>query len=1122
LTESAAVDYIAANAGKHESISSWLGDHVMGTAGHDPDRELGYWRERLAGLEPLELPAAERQQILSGWSGMASPFAAGTVHELVEHAVARAPEATSVTCGDQQLSYAELNRRANQLARSLIGHGAGAETLVAVCMDRGVEMVVALLGVLKSGAAYLPLDPGYPAERIAFMLADTSPRLLIATRAAAQSLPGLDVPVLVLDDPTTVSVLDRLDGSDPAPRSGPGNLAYVMYTSGSTGTPKGTMIQHQSVCRLVDGNWFTNLTAGDVVGLGSNFCFDALTFECWGALSSGATLAVLEKETLLSAAELKAAIARLGISVLWLTSGLFNRLLQACPDLLDGLEQVLYGGEAIDRSVADALLRRPHAPRLVTHCYGPTETTTFATCYQVGPDHAGLATMPIGRPIANTEVLVLDRLGEPAPVGVPGELLIGGPGVARGYWQRPALTAERFVPHPFSADPAARVYRTGDLVRWLPDGVLEFVGRIDNQVKLRGLRIEPGEIEAVLDGHPGVAAAVVVAREDTPGDKRLVAYCAPAGEGELEVAALQDWCRRSLPDYMVPGWFVVLSELPLTPNGKIDRKGLPAPDGNRPALRQPYTAPRSEVEESIAQVWAEVLGVDRVGVHDQFFDLGDSLLAAQLASRLAATLTTRVAIRDVFRNPTVASLAAAVSARAADDDAGVIPRRDRSAAAGLSFAQQQLWVADQLAPSAAEYVIPYALRMRGRLDVAALEAAFSGVVERHEALRTRFDLSAECGLVQVIDADAALPIGVTDLRGVEERERLAAELAERDAELGFDLAADRLIRVSVVRLAEDEHLMLVAMHHIVADGWSIDVLTRELRALYAAALSGEPAQLPELPVQYADYAAWQRQWLSGDVLAEQLGYWRERLAGLEPLELPADRPRPADRSGAGGSVRFVVPAEVAGRVGEVAAGQGASLFMALLAGFAVVLARWSGQGDVAVGVPVAGRGRAEVEGLIGCFVNTLVLRTDVSGDPSFAELVGRVRDGALGAFAHQDVPFERLVEELAPRRDLSRNPLYQVGFAFQNFLQGRWELPGVLVEREPVAVTTSKFDVSVHLTEQAGGSLAGELTYASDLFDRATASRLAGHFQYLLGQVSPASATEPVSRLAVGAGSTLA
>ncbi|KIF72675.1 NRPS NosA, partial [Streptomyces sp. AcH 505] len=1053
---------------------------------------------RLAALEMLT--AAERTRILTEWNGPRSAFPdTSTVHRLVAERAARQPDAVALEHDGQLLTYRALDERANRLAHHLAERGVGPGALVAVCLDHGPDLVCALLGVLKSGAAYVPLDPSYPAERLRYMVGDSAAPVVVTQSAhAGLFAPG---PELLLTDSGWP------DGDTPAPavEAGAGDLAYVIYTSGSTGRPKGVRVAHRGVVNYL--HWCDrNYPAAPGAEIGSLLCssaaFDLTVTALFLPLVQGLRLVIPNPgpgQTVFDAAvDLVATGAR--ISFLKATPSHLELLVARLER--DGLRHdivtVVAGGEDLTPALTHRMLTNGTDATAVVNEYGPTEATVgnvVSRTVSVDPaaDH-----VPMGRAIDNTEVFVVGAHGEVQPVGVPGELLIGGVNVALGYLGRPDLTAERFVPHPFSADPDARVYRTGDLVKWLPDGRLVYLGRIDDQVKLRGHRVELGEIENALLARPGVVAATVVVREDVPGDKRLVAYLVTADEPGPATPELRRALARELPEHMVPARYVTLERLPLTPNGKVDRKALPAPQGHRPELSVAFTAPGTPTQIAVAGIWAELLGVDPVGADDDFFELGGhSLLAARVASRLRRDLGVDVSHRTLFEAPTPALLAAAVDAL----DPGTVTamgRADRSAGPlPLSFAQQRLWFLDQLEPGRAEYIVPAGLRVTGRFAPDVFGAALTALVARHEILRTRFVADAAGRPAQIVEAPRDVAVEVRDARDLGGEAALG--ILREAAGAPFDLAAGPLLRAVAVRVADEEWLLLIALHHIVSDGWSEGILARELRELYGAAVAGREAGLVPLEFQYADFAAWQRTALEGPALDGQAAYWRDRLAGLQPLELPADHRRPAERSGRGDAVAFTVPAGVVDAARRTAAGQGATLFMSLLAVFQLLMAEYSGQEDIAVGSPVAGRGRAETEELIGFFVNTLVMRTDLAGDPSFGELLDRVRDTALGAYDHQELPFERLVEELAPERDLSRTPLFQTMFVLQNTPDGNaWGLPGLGVEPFAVRAEEAKFDLTLFLTERPDGSLDGNLVFAVDLFDHATAARLAGHFTTLL------------------------
>jgi amino acid adenylation domain-containing protein len=1139
-----------------------LSDHLqqlLAAAVAEPGR-------RLAEL-PLLTPA-ERAAVLEEWNDSACATAGRTIHELFAAQAARTPAATALVHGGEALTYGELDGRANRLARHLLRRGLWPEGRAGVCLERSLDMVVALLGILKAGGAYVPLDPAYPRQRLAAIAEDARLAMVVAAGELADALAG-QVPIVRLDaDRAAIAAessgeLPALDLTDP--------LAYLIYTSGSTGKPKGVMIGHRNVInffagmdRVLDGEPGCWLAV-------TSISFDISVLELlWtlcrgfkvvvqgaapaGAGPHGAALPAAGPHgaappgaappgaaspgtappgtaTATAEASLPQQIQAHAVTHLQCTPSLASAL-RLDPDAapaLARLRQLLLGGEPLPPPLAAELGRSLTGPLL--NMYGPTETTVWSSVDRVAPEGGAIT---LGRPIANTRLYVVDRHGEPVPIGWPGELAIAGEGVARGYWDRPELTAERFLPDPWGPRPGGRLYRTGDLVRRLPDGRLSFLGRIDHQVKMRGYRIELGEIEAVLGRHPRISEAVVVVREAAPGEARLVAYFAareappPDLREPLElserpqppqvserpqppeipaVAELRAWLSAALPDYMVPARFVPLSELPRLPNGKVDRRALPEPPGEV-ATGAARLAPRNRTEAKLAAIWREVLRLGEVGVEDDFFALGGhSLLAAQVLSRAGAALGVTLPLRSLFETPTIAGLAAAAQGlRLGEQAAGAPPLRPlpRPGEVPLSYAQERLWFVEQLEGGA--YSMPAAVRLRGDLDVAALAASLREIVRRHEALRTRF--AAVAGRpVQVIDpwspARARLPL--VDLEALPEAavevelDRLSAE----DEQRAFDLARGPLLRSTLVLLGESDFLLLFNMHHIVSDGWSQGVLLHELAALYRAFERGQPSPLPELPVQYADFVLWQRDWLRGEVLDEQLRYWMAQLAGVAPLALPGDRPPLAGQIFAAGEIDLEVAAELTAGLHALARRQGTSLFMVLLAAFQALLHRLAGQEDIAVGTPVANRDWAEIEGLIGFFVNTLVLRTGTAGKPSFRELLQRVRETTLGAYDHQDLPFARVVEALRPDRGQGRQPLFDVMFTLQNQPVPEVELPGVrleVVQREGRAFGIS-VDLSLRIWETRG-RLVGGLGYNTTRCDRATSARWSGHWLALLAAIA--------------------
>ncbi|HEX8273690.1 MAG TPA: amino acid adenylation domain-containing protein [Longimicrobiaceae bacterium] len=1070
-------------------------------------RMAGHYLALLAGaaaapgarLSELQLLGeAERRQLLEEWNRTESGYPAERcIHHLFREQAERTPAAAAVLWQGETTSYAELDRRSSRLAHALRRRGIGPEARVALCLERGVEQVVALLAVLRAGGAYVPLDAAHPADRLAWVLDDAGARVVMTQESLRDRLPASAAEVLCLD--ADRAEIEAEPAGPPAVAVFPENLAYVIYTSGSTGRPKGVGVQHRSVVNLAHALRRAvydrrGAESPPRVGMNGPLAFDT-SVKQWVQLLSGATLCPVPEEVRMDGAALAGFLRDNAVEVLDCTPAQL-RMLES-EGLLDRLgpnpTDLLVAGEAIGAPLWRALAGR--TDRRAWNLYGPTETTVDAALRRVEGEVPG-----IGGPVANVRAYVLDPRGEPVPVGVAGELYVGGAGLARGYLGRPDLTAERFVPDAHSAEPGARAYRTGDRVRWLAGGELEFLGRTDAQVKVRGFRIEPGEIEARLAEHPGVRQAVVDAREDGAGERRLVAYVV----GDADADALREHLRRRLPEYMVPGAFVALDALPLTPNGKLDRRALPAPErasgGGRSA------APRTPAEEVLAAVWAEVLGLETVGVEEDFFELGGhSLLATRVVSRVREALGVELPLRDLFEAPTVAGLAARVGALrgAGAQAAPPIGRVPRTGPLPASFAQQRLWMVDRLEPGSPAYNMPFALRLRGALDAGALERSLAELVRRHEALRTTL---AERGgaPVQVVHPPAPLPLPRVDLRGAADGEARALRLAAEEAARPFDLAAGPLLRGTLLRLGDEDHVLLFTLHHVVGDGWSTEVLTREVFALYAAAVRGEAARLPELPVQYADFAVWQRGWLSGPVLEELIGWWRERLAGAPPLlEIPTDRPRAAGQGALAGSHPLALPAELAGRLRQLARREGATLFMTLLAAWQAVLGRWAGQDDVVVGTPVAGRTRRETEGLIGFFVNMLPLRADLSGDPAWRELLGRVREGALGAYDHQELPFERLVEELGVERSFAHPPVFQAAISLG--LSAGGDLPpepgGLAAEPFGEGARVVKFELDLVFAEGDAG-LGGALAFRAALFEPATVARLAGHLQAALEAMS--------------------
>ena len=1048
------------------------------------------------------LRAVDLEQMLSGLNPAPTVYPSGeTIHALIERQAARDPEAVAVVFEDAQLTYAELNARANMLAHHLRSLGVGPDSLVGVCVERSLDMIVSLLGILKAGGAYLPLDPGYPAERLAYMLEDAAPAVLLTQQHLAGRLPAIGGATFCID--SGWSEVAACGVHNPRACVLPEHLAYVIYTSGSTGKPKGAMLRHRGLCNLVSAQIIAaRVTPGQRMLQFASFNFDASTWEIFITLASGATLCMAAREAVMPGS-LEGTLQRLRITMALLPPVVLNTLTHvALPDL----QTIVSGGEACSAALANAWTSKA----AFYNAYGPTEATVYATVAHIGGALAAVA--PIGAPIANTQVYILDARLNPVPVGVTGELHIAGDGLARGYLNRPELTAATFVPNPFGA-PGSRMYRSGDLARYLADGSIEYLGRADTQVKIRGFRIELGEIEAALAQQAGVREALVLAREDAPGDKRLAAYLImEEGAAPMDGAALRSALLATLPDYMVPAHFIALAAFPLTPNGKVDRRALPAPDGAR--SDDGYVAPRTPTEEILDGVWAGLLGLDRVGVHDNFFALGGhSLMATQVVSQVRKDCEVELAPGALFEAPTIAQLAQAVDTLRQQQSGGApqaLQSVPRPALLPLSLAQQGLWFLDQLDTGRARYNVPLALRLEGALDADALRRALNEIVRRHETLRASFR-QQDGTPVQLIAPVLEIALPLTDLAGLPhaEQESRFKWLMQDEAQAPFDLATGPLLRAGLLRLQPQEHVLLLTMHHIVSDGWSVGVLMHELGALYQAYTHGQPSPLPPLPVQYADFAHWQRQWLDGAVFAQQLDYWRGHLAGAPTLlTLPTDRPRPALQGYCGATHHFTLSASAAGRLYALGRSHNCTLFMTLLAAFNVLLARYSGQQDICVGSPIANRNRSETEGLIGFFVNTLALRSQVDEHMSFAELLAQVRRTALGAYAHQDVPFEQLLDALKPERHLSHTPLFQVVLVLQNARMSDLDTAGLCSTSVHVHNGTTKYDIVLSVTERSG-ALDCHIEYSTDLFEHATIARMAGHYVHLL----ESAAASPEARL---------
>ncbi len=1057
---------------------------------------------RVADVELLS--GAERRRLLVDYNDTVGGAPDLRVTELFERWVADAPDAVALVFEGRRVSYAELNAAANRLARRLVRQGVGRGRVVGVLLDRSVELAVAMLAVLKSGGAYVLLDPEFPDERLASLAVDAGVSMLVTDARLAARLGGA-TDVVLIDSVGVVESADNL-----LLPGDPGDAACVMFTSGSSGRPKGALSAHRAIVGTLTGQDFVDFGPDQVWLQCAPVSWDAFVLEFWGALLNGATC-VLQPGQRPEPDRIAALVAAHDVTTLWLSAGLFNMMLDEYPTVFAGVGQVLTGGEA--PSVEHIARARRLFPGLrLVHGYGPVESMIFTHSYQIGtPVGGGL--LPVGPPIGNRRSYVLDARLRLVPPGVPGELYVAGTGLADGYLNRPALSAERFVADPFGA-PGERMYRTGDLARWNAAGEVELLGRVDDQVKIRGFRVEPGEIEVVIGRHGAVSRVAVVVREDRPGDKRLVAYVVPVAGADVTPAGLRQEMGLVLPEHLLPAAFVLLDAVPLTANGKLDRRALPAPDYLTEASGR---GPRNPREEILCGLFADVLGIEQLGIDDSFFDFGGhSLLAVRLVSRIRAVLGVEVGIRDLFQAPTVAGLDRRIGELAGVALRPLLRSVVRPELVPLSYAQRRLWFLAELEGPNTSYNVPLVLRLRGALDRAAFAAALGDVVERHEVLRTVFAAVDGEPFQVVLDGDAARPVLTVAELG-SDVSGLRAAVAAATGYM-FDLAAEIPVRAWLFGVGPDEHVLVVLLHHIAADGWSMAPLMRDLVAAYEVRCVGGAAPGWEpLPVQYADYTLWQRELLGSEadpesVLSEQLGFWRSALEGApEVLELPADRPRPAVASHRGGTVPFTVDREVHRGLLKLAAESGATPFMVLRAGLSVLLSRLGAGDDIPIGTAVAGRSDEALDDLVGFFVNTLVMRTDTSGNPTFAELLARVREADLAAYEHQDLPFDRLVEELNPVRSSAHHPLFQVMLVLQNNAEAEGGFGGLAVTGEPFGTGDAKFDLMLTVgesRERTGepAGLHGTMEYAADLFDRGTVEllveRLARLFEAVVAEPS--------------------
>ena len=1094
-------------------------------------RLVGHWLTLLQSIvehpdwsiweQPL-LPSDERKQILQSWNTTHIDYPHDLcLHEVFEQQVEQTPEAIAIVFEKQHLSYQQLNRQANQLAHHLRSLGVGPEIRVGIFLERSSEMVTCLLAILKAGGVCVPLDPTYPTSRLTFMHTDSQfPCYLPIQASTRRFLRNRAQPFTWTA--TGISSQETPQIIPAAACSQKSSLCNL--SSGSTGSAKGAGLPHRAVVnRLLWGQQTMPLTSQDRVLHEASFSFDFAIWELYGSWLAGAQLVLTAPEIHRDPTELLHLIEQHSITVAHLIPSLLRVFLQqsdlaACKHL----RHVFCGAEALPFDVQESFAAR--LPAQLHNVYGPTEATIDTTWWTCQPTNTynERHIVPIGRPIANAQVYLLDRSMQMVPVGVPGEIYVGGMGLARGYITHPELTAERFLPHPFAHQAGERLYKTGDLARYLPDGNLEYLGRADTQVKVRGFRIEPGEVEHVIMGHAAMSECVVLAREDVMEGGCLVAYVVSKTEKEPpSTHDLRHYIQEKLPEYMVPAFIISMKSLPLTASGKVDRRSLPVPDWktNEHLREDKGKKLLSPVEELVQQSWKQVLQQEQPEVQENFFEIGGhSLLATQVISRLRTALGVNLTVRMLFEAPTISQLAQRVEQELRGGTGlqapPLLPVERSKKPLPLSFAQQRLWFLDRLEPGSTAYLIPSAYRLQGQLNPAALEQSLRELVRRHESLRTIFAMQADQP-VQVIQPANRSILRIIELSPLTktEREQQALELMIQERDLPFDLQRGPLWRIRLLHLQEQEYILLITMHHIISDAWSNEIFYRELTTLYQAFSEKQPAQLAPLPIQYADFACWQRQWLQGPVLEQQLAYWRNQLTDVPPLELPADHPRPAIKTYHGAIQTLQLPTKLQEELLALSQREQVTLFMLLLTAFQVLLSRYCGQSDIVVGTPVANRTHKDLEGLIGFFVNTLVLRTQIQNNLNFIQHLTQAREMALGAYAHQDVPFEQLVEMLQPERDLSRSPLFQVMFGVQqprHLSAQNGALPaGNLLSQEMGAEhITTKFDMTWNVTS----SMHCTVEYNTDLFEATTIQRWLTHWQRLLEQLV-AAPTMPIGQL---------
>jgi amino acid adenylation domain-containing protein len=1057
----------------------------------------------------------EGPSLLDSWNDTSHPYPSHQcLHRLFEEQAHRTPNTTALIFEDSQLTYGDLNRRANRVAHHLCGTGVKPQTPVAICLHRSMEMVVGLLGILKAGCPYVPIDPDYPSDRIAHMIRDCAPAVIITEASLMNSLSRFGLPTLPLD--SAWELLSGQPDTNPNVALQSDDLVYIIYTSGSTGEPKGAMNTHRGlVNRLLWMQATFALTSEDRVLQKTPHSFDVSAWEFFWPLITGAGLVLAQPGGHRDPDYLAQCIARYGITTLHFVPSMLYAFLEVEEiERCNCVKRVFCSGEAMSVDLQDRFFQRMSAE--LHNLYGPTEAAIEVTHWMCRRDHS-LKFVPIGRPIWNTRIHILDERMLPAPFGDEGELYIGGDGVALGYLKRPELTAACFVADSFCDSPGARLYKTGDLARFMPDGNIEFLGRKDDQVKLRGVRIELGEIEMALRRHPLVQQAVVTAREDRPGDQRLVAYLVlrAGADPPTAVAGIRMFLKEWLPDHMVPSAWKFLEKLPLTPSGKVHRKALPPPDNGRAAI-QDDELPTTELQRRLAEIWRCALALSRVGIRDNFIELGGhSLLAMRVVLEIRKQLGIEVTIRRFFENPTIAQLAVTLSDAIVRPPLPLLTPLPLDQPQPLSFSQQRLWFLCEYECRHPVYNLPLRVNFDGCLNTDYLHEALQHLVDRHASLRTNFQV-IQGSPAQLIASRREMRLPITDLSAMPEPDRDAQvrSLVREEARRAFDLRSDLLFRAHLLKISGQHHVLLLNMHHIVSDGWSLGILLDSIAFLYRALCDGEIAQLPPLPIQYADYARWQHQWLRGEVLTKLLDCWKHQLDGAPPvLALPTDRPRPVEQSYRGDCAQVNLSADLCRGLNRLSRQQGATLYMSLLAGYALLLHRHSGQKDIVIGSPISGRTRTEVEQLVGFLVNMLALRIEVDPALTVNNFLARAREIALEAYTHQDLPFEKLVEELKPIRNPAHAPIFQAVLVFQNTPDAPISMPGLKVSSQEVHTGTAKFDLTLSLKETDSG-ISGTLEFNTDIFDAQTILRMIEHYRLLL-EAMVASPEMPIGQLSM-------